>query len=99
MKELYRLKSASIPIKIAILSFVTNTILFLMYFFELIPVYVIYASFFFILTAVVVNLISLIYLIRKWIIFPEIQLETAEEIALVLANIPIVLLYFFILFL
>ena len=99
MKEIHRLKSASVPVKIAVLSFICGTVLFVMSLCNLISVYLIYASFFILLIAIIINLISLIYLIRKWIIIPKTQVKTAEEIAVVLANIPITILYFFILFL
>lgn len=99
MKEIHRLKSASVPIKVAFTSFICGTVLFVMCLCNLINIYVAYASFFFIIIAIIINLISLIYLIRKWIIIPKTQVKTAEEIAVVLANIPITILYFFILFL
>ena len=99
MKELYRLKSASIPVKIAFISFSCGTILFIMYVFQVNSVYLVFGSFFFILIAILVNLISLTYLIRKCIINPKTQVKTIEEITIVLLNIPIALLYFYIIFL
>ena len=98
MVEIYRFKRASTPIKIAIVSFFIGTILFMMYVFRVNHVYLVFGSFFFILIAILVNLISIIYLIKKWIINPKTRIQTVEEIAIVLANIPIAILYFFIIF-
>ncbi len=99
MKELQRLKSASTPVKIAFISFFIGTILFMMYVFRVNHFYLVFCSFFFILIAILVNFISLIYLLRKWINVPKTKVKTKEEIAIVIANIPIALLYFYIIFL
>ncbi len=99
MKELHRFKSASIQVKIAFISFFIGTILFMMYIFRVNHVYLVFVSFFFILLAILVNFISLIHLLIKWINVPKTQVKTMEEIAIVLANIPIALIYFYIIFL
>ena len=88
----------SISMKIAIISFTIGTLLFGTHF--LIPrsdtLFVI--GLYYTLTAIFVNGIMFLKLIYDWIIDPEKRYSTEKQGLVLLANIPIAILYFFIIF-
>lgn len=92
------LKSLSISQKIALVSFVGGTILFVTNLLFPWQFYVLAFGLFFVLLAFLVNFITLLYLIRKAFATPKISPQTSEEIGIILCNIPIAALYLFIIF-
>lgn len=92
------MKTLSIPIKIALTSFIIGTLLFLAQFWIQKQFDLLVAGFFFVLLAVIVNFITLLYLIKKALSAPSTNPKTTEEILAVLCNIPITTLYIFIIF-
>lgn len=88
----------SIPLKIALISFVLGTLLFISNFLFPNHFYILLSGFFFVLIAFLINFITLIYLIRKLFISKQINPKTTEEIVAILLNIPITALYLFIIF-
>ncbi|WP_026977821.1 hypothetical protein [Flavobacterium tegetincola] len=92
------LKTLSLPIKIALFSFVIGTLLFISQFIYHNQFDLLVFGLFFVLLAVLVNFITLLYLIRKAFKAPSTNPKTTEEILTVLANIPIAALYIFIIF-
>lgn len=87
-----------ISTKIAFISFTIGTLLFGTYF--LIPssdtLFVI--GLYYTITAIFVNGIVFLKLIYNWIIDPEKRYSTEKQGLVLLANIPIAILYFFIIF-
>lgn len=88
----------SIPIKIALYSFVIGTLLFTANFLFPNQFYIIISGLFFILLALLVNFIVLIYLIKKVLLSPVTNPKNTEELLAILANIPVTALYIFIIF-
>lgn len=90
-------KTASTPIKIAAISFLVGTIIFIGEI--LFPDYyqIKLAGLAFIVLAVVVNSITLFFLILNLLSNTKKQQTTIAEILIVLCNIPIAALYLFIL--
>lgn len=97
MKELYRLKSASIPVKIAFSSFFGGTILLLCQLLFPKIYQIIIIGFAFVLLAVFLNFISLLFLLCELFSQPNKQKQTLEQLLTILCNIPIAALYIFIL--
>ena len=97
MKELYRLKSASLPMKIAFTSFFGGTILLISQ--MLFPkIYQIMAfGLAFVLIALLLNFISLLFLLYTLFSQPKKQRQTIHELLTILCNIPIAAPYIFIL--
>jgi len=54
-------------------------------------------GFYYVIFALIVNLLLLFYLFSRWFEFPEQQKETKNEILILISNIPIAFTYFFIL--
>lgn len=90
------IKSLSIPLKIALVSFVLGTLLFLSSFLYSNQFYFLIVGSFFVAIAVLINSITLLYLIRKVFISPKNNPKTTDEIFTILINIPIAALYLFI---
>ncbi|CAM4119884.1 hypothetical protein FLAN108750_11465 [Flavobacterium antarcticum] len=98
MKELYRLKSASIPIKIAVLSFIGGTLLFITSFLLTIKTDFIFLGFFYVLTSILVNFGLLAFLLYRLIMHSKLRQKAFSELLFVVANIPVALLYMYILY-
>jgi hypothetical protein len=87
-----------ISTKIALISFIIGTLLFGFYF--LIPSsdYLFVIGLFYTLTAIAVNGIMFLKLIYVWIYEPTNRDLTEKQSLILLATIPIAILYFFIIF-
>lgn len=81
---------------IAFLSFIIGTILFVLQLYNE-ALGLIYFGFIFIIIAVIINTISLLILIFSILGYTEQKLELLKTIGIVLLNIPIAFLYFYIL--
>lgn len=88
----------TIPVKIALFSFAIGTLLFALQFLFPNKYQILIIGLFYTIIAVLFNFATLLYLIRKLIIVPTPNPKTIEEIAIILANIPITALYIFIIF-
>jgi signal transduction histidine kinase len=95
MKEL---QAVALPQKIALASFAGGTVLFLSYLLFPRKFYILAVGLIFVLLAFLINFITLLYLIRKVFATSKIFPKTIEEIGIILCNIPIAVLYMFIIF-
>ena len=82
---------------IAIISFIIGTILFAIQLSFNTPIIFIYLGVIFIIVAIVVNTISLLALIFSLLGYTNQRLELIKTCGIVLLNIPIAVLYFYIL--
>ena len=82
---------------IALLSFVIGTILFAIQLCFITPIGLIYSGIIFIVVAVIINTIALTALVFVLLGNTDNQSETIKTCGLILLNIPIAILYFYIL--
>lgn len=98
MKFLTQIKSESVPIQVALFSFIGGSILlFIGLLFPLHTVFIMVAIGS-ILTMVFTNAIFALGLIYRLITSPLLRMKSLKEILIILANIPIAALYFFIIY-
>ncbi len=84
--------------KVAIVSFVLGTLLFLGYFVIDDEFLIMLYGFFYVIIAIIINLLLLIYLLYKWLENPLAKKEISNQVLILLVNIPIAILYFVIIF-
>lgn len=96
MSDFQKINNQSLPIKMAIYSFAGGTFFFVSHLLLPNEVFIIIGGWCFVVLAIFINAIMLLFLVRKLIITPAVRVKTIEEIALVLSNIPITALYLFI---
>lgn len=83
---------------ITILSFVIGTILFALYLFVKGWETLLFAGIIFVIGAIILNSISLFTMLLLMIFHPKERLLIIQTCGLILLNIPVVILYFYILF-
>ena len=83
---------------IAILSFVIGTILFALYQFFTGWEALLYTGIIFVICAIILNSISLFTMLLLMIFHPKERLLIIQTCGIILLNIPVVILYFYILF-
>jgi len=81
-----------------LISFASGTILLLLQFIFPHEINIFIIGFFFLIIAIVVNTIMLFYLLYFYTILPEFRKKITNQTLLILSNIPIALLYFYIIF-
>jgi len=96
MNDFQKIKVQSRPIKLAIFSFVGGTSFFISHLLFPDAVFILIGGWCFVVLAIFINAVMLLFLVRKLIVTPVKRVKTLEEIVIVLANIPITALYLFI---
>jgi fatty acid desaturase len=79
--------------KMAIVSFILGTILFIGYFITDDKLLLLVLGFMFVIIALISNLLMLLILLFDWIEHPSEKKEISRKILLLIANIPITLIY------
>lgn len=98
MKIYYQIKSESFPIQVAFYSFLGGTILFLIGLVIPLKSDFMILAMTYILVAIFANLTVVLALIIRLITSPPLRRKSSIEILILLTNIPIVALYFFIIY-
>jgi len=86
------------PTTLFLISFSGGTILLLLHFLFPHEINIFIIGFFYIIIAAVLNTIMLFYLLYFYTVFPEIREKIIKQALLILSNIPISALYFYLIF-
>lgn len=96
METIQDFKKFSFSTQFAVVSFVLGTLLFASYYIFPNKDGIIILGLFYTLFAVFFNIMILINLVFQWLIMPIERENIAVKILIVLANIPVALIYFFV---